>query len=56
MNTFMILAPLVTGLLLVCQSFFMSTSNFRSAMIFQYLPFIGGVSCVFTAAKLAGWI
>ena len=56
MNTFMILAPLLTGLLLISQSFWMHTKNFRSAMVFQYLPFIGGVSCIFVAAKLAGWI
>ena len=56
MNTFLILAPLVTGLLLVGQSFYMDTKNFRSALVFQYLPFVCGCSMVFVAAKHAGWI
>lgn len=56
METFMILAPLVTGLMLVAQSFWMHTKNFRSAMVFQYVPFACGMSCIFVAAKIAGWI
>jgi len=39
----------ITGVFLVIQSFIMFTKNFKSALVFQIIPFILGLGCIFSS-------
>lgn len=43
-----------TGLFNISTSFMMHTSNMKSALWFQVIPFLTGAGCLVVAGKLAG--
>ena len=56
MESFINLAPVVTGAWLIIVSLWISAnSNFLSAMIFKVVPFFLGLASLFSGGKLMGW-
>ncbi len=46
----------VAILYLWIMSFIMSTENFRSTMIFKFIPFLIGVGLLFVVVTRLGWL
>lgn len=56
MNLFINLVPLVTGIFLVFSALIMITENIVSHMLLKMILFLLGLSNLFVAIKLFGWM
>jgi len=53
---FMSLVPGVMGLYMLLFAFCSNTKNFKSALLFQFIPFILGLSGLLVTLKDMGWL
>lgn len=56
MSNFINYSILITALWLITTSLAMQTGNFKSSLLFKVIPFGLGMCCLYSAAKLFGWI
>jgi len=56
MELFINISVGITGISLIASVMVIETKNFRSALIFKVFPFFLGLSCLFSSAKLFGFI
>lgn len=45
-----------TGIYLIFFAFTNHTRDFKSRMVYNFLPFVGGVFCILNAIATFGWI
>lgn len=53
---FINISVLVSGVYLVSMALLAQTKNMISAIYFKVIPFFIGISCLFSAFKLFGWM
>ncbi len=56
METVIAIIPLVAGTWMIVWSLYISSTGFASVLIFKTVPFFLGLACLFSGAKLLGWI
>ena len=56
METFINYSILVTAIWLIAMAQATKTDGFYAALIFRIIPMLLGLSCLFSAGKLFGWL
>ena len=56
MNEIVTYAPIAGGGWMIFMALITDTDDFNSSVVFKVIPFFLGLGCLFSGARLLGWI